>query len=478
MLSKVLKNKVFFYLMSRYFVYFVQFITSILIAVKLGPYYFGIWGFVVLVLNFFSKLNFGVVHSFNVLYVQNIKDKNVCGKYVWNAILLSFTLSLLVVLFYLLNLVANFEIIEKYHSSKYIFAICIIGALYYYVMLFVGILRVNNKLIHVAFCQSIVVILFFLCVLSFSGKLLIESLIISYVVGYAMCIGCVMMSGVLPSVNSFSVDICVIKELLSKGFFLFLYNSCFYYIIFSVRSLVSWKYDVEEFGLFSFSFSLAHAVLLLFEALTFAIYPKVIKKLSSDNIEEAKQTVSLLRKAYIPSANLLVYTALFLFPLFAMLVSQYTKALISLNLIALSILMNANSYGYSELLVARNRERTLASFAIMALFFNLGIALFLVLVLKISFSYVIFATMLTYFIFSFSLSYIGKKILHCVNDDISLFSTNKLIPYFLAIVLTLFQCHYLMFIPLIIFIALNNQEIMELKYTVKTIISKPEAANV
>ena len=41
-----LKNKVFVYLFTRYFTYGLQFIMSLIIAVRLGPYYLGIYGYI------------------------------------------------------------------------------------------------------------------------------------------------------------------------------------------------------------------------------------------------------------------------------------------------------------------------------------------------------------------------------------------------------------------------------------------------
>ena len=73
--------------------------------------------------------------------------------------------------------------------------------------------------------------------------------------------------------------------ILKKGLLLFLYNTCFYFIIISVRTIISGNYEVEEFGLFSFSFTLAHAVMLLLESLMFVIFPKMIGKMTGDNKE-------------------------------------------------------------------------------------------------------------------------------------------------------------------------------------------------
>ena len=51
----VFKNKIFWYLTSRYMVLGIQFLASIFLAVKLGAYYFGIWSFILLLVNIGSS---------------------------------------------------------------------------------------------------------------------------------------------------------------------------------------------------------------------------------------------------------------------------------------------------------------------------------------------------------------------------------------------------------------------------------------
>ena len=61
--KKIVTNKVVLYLVTRYMTYAVQFITSIWVAVKLGPFYLGIWGVILLLINYFKLINFPI---FNV----------------------------------------------------------------------------------------------------------------------------------------------------------------------------------------------------------------------------------------------------------------------------------------------------------------------------------------------------------------------------------------------------------------------------
>ena len=70
-LKLLYKNKILFYLVSRYVTYGIAFISSLFIAAKLGPFYMGVWGFILLILNGFSQLHLGIGNSLNVLLDHN-----------------------------------------------------------------------------------------------------------------------------------------------------------------------------------------------------------------------------------------------------------------------------------------------------------------------------------------------------------------------------------------------------------------------
>ena len=71
------------------------------IAVELGPYYMGIWGFILLLLQYFAQFHFGIANSFNILYVHHRENPLECNNYIGNSLLLIGYLSVIVVLFYL-----------------------------------------------------------------------------------------------------------------------------------------------------------------------------------------------------------------------------------------------------------------------------------------------------------------------------------------------------------------------------------------
>ena len=89
--------------------------------------------------------------------------------------------------------------------------------------------------------------------------------------------------GVFPRRQSRTLQLQKQKSILQKGLYLFLYNSCFYFILISIRTIISVNYTVEEFGYFTFSFTIANAVMLLLDSFNTILFPKTIDLMSSDD---------------------------------------------------------------------------------------------------------------------------------------------------------------------------------------------------
>ena len=476
----IIKNKVMIYLVSRYFTYFIQFVTSLVIAVKLGPYYMGIWGFVLLLVQYFQQFHFGIANSFNVLYIHHRDNQQQCNNYIGNSLVLLGYLAIIVVVLYIYYIFAGIESFEKYHADKYIVWICIIAILQYYVQFFMNLFRVKNKLNHVTFCLSIVVFLNFICIFLFKEEQLIAWLVGGYVVGNLLCVVLALASGDIPLFSQIHINFTYQKQILKKGIFLFLYNSCFYFIIISIRTIISDNYSVEEFGLFTFSFTLAHAILLILEAFSFIIFPKVISKLSSKVVEEVESTISLLRTTCITSAHLLIYLALICFPALLYFMPKYGDALTSLNLIALTILMSTSSFSYLELLISRNKEKLMATLSASALVLNCILALLMVKWLHVTFSYVIIATMITYYLYTLSILISGRKSIGKSQQKMALAELMPMrlsIPYLVALVLSVMQLEAFIWLPAVLFIFFNWKMRECILDIVKKMITKPDVVN-
>src|SRR5690554_5914032 len=474
-ISLILKNKVVLYLATRYLTYFFQFLSSIIIAVKLGPYYFGIWGFLLLLINYFRITNFGISNATNVLIVQNKENEQKVKDLVVGALISVGVLSLMIVLFAVYYFLFGIPFFQKYEVGVLFYIVCFIAILTHFNILLMNIYRIKNRLFEVAFQQSAVPILVLITCLILRDKELVYALLGAHVVGNILALLLFIFKKKIPWKGTFSVSI--LKAIINKGFFLFLYNICFYLIIVSVKTIISIYYTVEEFGFFTFSYSLANVVLLFLQALTFIVSPKIIDKLKSQDAESVQTLIKNIRVSYVSMAFGLGFLSLIVFPVFLELVPKYKEALTVIQLAVLTVVLYTNSFGYGTYLMAQNKEKTIAKISSFALLINVIIALSLIHIIQVTYEYVILATTFTYVLYTYLCVHFGKRQMGLkdgfLKNFTDCFQLSLLVPYIIAISVVLSGIKLLLPLPLIVYIFLNKKAIKEIILKVKTIINKP-----
>ncbi len=479
-IKAIASNKVLLYLTSRYATYFIQFLTSIFLAVKFGPYYFGIWGFVLLLINYISYINFGISNSVNILMVQNKTNDNHVKSIVANSIILNGLLSTLIIIFALYYSVFGIKAFEKYEIGNYFYIICIIGIVFHFNSLFGTIYRVKNRLFELAFFQSIVPVLLFLSLFFATGKALLQLLLSMYLVAEVAALIIFIVNKKIPWGGKPSFKWCL--QVIYKGFHLFIYNMCIFLIIISIRTIISIFYSVEDFGYFTFSFTLANSILLFLQALSIIIFPKIIDKLSSHNKEYIKNILYVLNVNYVTLSYGLMFMALIAFPIFINLIPKYHDTLYELNLIAITVLLYINSFGYGLYLMAQNQEKKLSIISSFSLGLNISLGLIIVLLFKATYEYVIIATLISYFIYSYLIARLVRRKLDEKTIPIyvilDFFPLRLLIPYILAVIIIILRLEYLIFIPLLTFIILNKVEFKQITTTIKTVFSRPSIIDI
>jgi O-antigen/teichoic acid export membrane protein len=472
--SKILKNKVIGYVLSRYLTYAIQFINSLFIAVYLGPYYLGILGFISLIIQYIDQFNLGIAHSENAIISVHKNRTWYVQKVVGSSIAMFLGLSFIIVLLFVINELFNFNIGNKYGFSKYCLFVVAIGILGYLNSSISTVFRVYGKLFEIAFSQTLLPVLMLLSIVFFRGEQLLWALVI-----------CNLLSSIISFILFYSKSPVKIKPLFInrlfkyiqiKGWYLFIYNTSFYLIIISTRSFISGYYSVVEFGYFTFAYTMANVGLLLLESLSFIIYPKLLNRFASTSPNRIVSLLDMLRNGYITTSHLLIYIVIFLFPLFLYFFPQYEPSKFAFYLIALTLVLYTNSFGYSGLLIAKENERALSRLTLLCLLINLITTFILINIIRVSFSYVIMATMVSYLFFILGVVYLGRKQLNLKNNIPSLmqdvFPLQLLIPFLLSLCLIFFQASNIYFIiPLAVFVCSNIKTIINLKQIGKIIMN-------
>lgn len=477
-IKKIGSNKVIIYLVTRYLTYAIQFLTSLLIAVRLGPFYMGVWGLVLLVLNYLGQFHFGIANSLNVLLVQNKDSSQKYNGYITNSLFLILIISLFVGLFYLYTVFIGVEELEKYDVGKYMWAVCLIAVFQYFNGVFANIFRVSNRLNSISFTQSLVVIIPFIVIFLFKEKQLVDALVASYFISNLICVIYALYSGIVPRPKIYDINLSTQKELLVKGIFLFLYNTCFSFIVISIRTIVSTNYSIEEFGLFTFAFTLANAVMMLMDAFSFIAFPKVISLFCSNDVEILREKVSNIRNLYMDVSHFITYLFLLLMPILSYFMPQYHGSVVAFNLIVLALALRTNSFAHSSLLIARNQEKKAAFISSTALIINIFIGLFLVKVLRVGYNYVTFATLIANLYMCFAMYISGNRILQIKTGIKDFFPLRLLIPYTIAVSISVLELSQFLWVPVTVFIILNIPAIKRMLYMVYRIVKDSSIINI
>lgn len=476
------KNKIFIYIGSRYLTYALQFVLSLLIAQRLGPFYMGVYGMINLILGYFGQTNFGIQHALNVVLVHNKNDVEAGDRYTYNALMLYTYQNILIVIGSVIVSVFHGDVWGDYDLTRYFPLIIITAVVIYYKFVLVTVLRVRNQINALSLTGTIPVLLDLVVVWFFEGEKLVLALTIVGLIGCLITMYVCVKKGVLPKKISRGVSFQCQKTLMSKGLNLFLYNSCFYFIIMSIRSIVSSNFSVQEFGYFTFSFTLANAALMLLDSINAIIFPKTLDVLSVESNEQKINVLEKMRVAYISTSHCMIYLAMLFFPLIVWAMPKYKEALPTMNMIAMAVLVNTNSYGFTSLLIAQNKEKISARISLIALIINVALGIVLVKVFNVDLSKTIIATLISYLVFSFLAAYEGYKLLRGKGSLLftltHFFPYKMLIPYLVAFVIAFFNVEFLIFIPFVLYVILNYSDFAFLIKIAMKFIKEPNVIDI
>ena len=480
LLSVLIDNKIVWYIFTRYLTYGISFIVTICIASNMGPYYYGIWGFLLLMLNYFNLINWGIPQAVQVFLVQYKTKELKCIDYEKTGAYLVLLMSLGCIAVAIYYSIGGFKLANKYNISFLFYVICLCGILNYFNLFYSKIYRARNRIFEIAFQQTSVVICMAIVIFFFRGKDLLYALVICYLVAYLSSLCLYIFNGGARFNGHFIKRYA--KDISKKGMFLFLYNSGFYLIIVSTKTFVSSSYTVEEFGYFSFAYLLGHAVYQLLEAFSFLLTTKLLDRYRSDNVEIVLSTIKLIRVNFVALFHGVMYLAMLFFPFLLSLVPKYKDTIQVVYLCCLTMLLYTNSFGYSTLLMARNKEKNLAIASISTLTFNIILCYTLINYCNVGFEYAILATMVAYLYYAIFCVYLGRKELNKVLTMYRIltdcFPISLLIPFVSAVYVALFNNSNLMFVPLILFVILNMKTIRKIVYSFKKILFHPDVIDV
>ena len=131
----------------------------------------------------------------------------------------------------------------------------------------------------------------------------------------------------------------------------------------STRTAVSAYYELAEFGMFTFAYTLSNGVILLIDAIAALLIPKLIDRFNTDNTTVINDTIHLLKINYTYAAYGLAWVLIIAFTILLFFLKNYYDAFDIVIYMSLTVVLQTHSFPFSTLLMAKNKEKQVANCA-------------------------------------------------------------------------------------------------------------------
>lgn len=410
-IRQVFKNPILLFTASRYVGYGLRFVRGILVARFLGPYFFGIWGFLLLVQQYLSYTSFGLQYATTVeLAIQSIDKDEKRNEIIANVLSTTLMIATCLVLLGGSIQLTGITLFEKYSSSGYIAVMGIIVGIYHLQQVFTNIYRVYGQLGRIVFAELLNAVLPLVVVFVFKDEELIAALL-----------GAMVLSGIIslvifvlrsPFEISFSFNPVLVRRLLSTGIPLLAYNVSFHLIAVTARTIISAFYSVETMGYYSLANSVTSVTLLGVNAVTWVFVPRILFKARESVADHVvAKTVQKINDLYGTSVFLAVFGMILLLPLLFIFLPQYKPAGKTLDVLLLSQAILSISFGYNQVAIARKQQLKVAGISVIAVIVVLGLGLS-VAFLKFDFVWIAVSVLAGSFVFTLLQTRLGSQTLN------------------------------------------------------------------
>lgn len=368
MLGKIYKLVVVpssMYVIIRYITYVIQFANAILLARYLDGYYFGIYSFIMLIMQYMSYSNLGINESLNTEYASHKGDSRQLNA-IWNnawSLNILLSVAITVVCCILFTVTDNLFPAYQFDDYKYsLLAICITVNLS---RIYITYYRLCGQLYKLNIQQILpnltIFILLGICRSGTTVSYIVTALFASNIISLLIFrIG-------VPVAPKFTITWDIVSVLIRRGITLLLYNLSFYFLAMLASSLVSLYYTVEQFGCYSFANTIVNGVVMAGGAFLFIFYPKILNRLNAGNAE-ADALIQRIREVYIVFMDMISLVSILFVIATTWVVPQYGVQMVGIyTVLMLGRIINNASAGYAAFLIAKGKEGYLVAYGFLAI---------------------------------------------------------------------------------------------------------------
>ncbi len=431
---------------SRYISYAMQFLRGMLVAKVLGPYFFGIWGFLTLVQQYLSYTNFGLQYAVLVdLSTDSGGDTRRQERSVSVALMLTLGSAAALILLGLGVQVFGIKLFEKFEFSQYVLLVVAYTGLAHLQHVLTNIYRVYKKLLQIAISELLNAVILLAVVFVFEDEALVWALLGSMVVAALASISLYLVR--IPFKLRLEFDFSLARRLLASGVPLLVYNVSYYLIMVAARTVLAAFYSIEEMGYYSLASSLTTATLLGLQSAAWLVMPDVFSRTHQGvKDEDALKTVSKVNGLYSTAVFLVVFTVILLMPVLFLYLPHFRPAGQTITVLLLAQGVLSVSFGYNALAIARRKHNHVAMISLLAVLIVLSGSLAAAW-LKLSFEWIAFAVLLGALVYTLLQSRLGARLIG--GEDGGRSSLAEVLPVGSLLAVGCFLAGYLFDVPLI-----------------------------
>ncbi|SDJ32601.1 Membrane protein involved in the export of O-antigen and teichoic acid [Pedobacter sp. ok626] len=368
------KNEIVF-TFFRYLTYGIQTTRGLILAYFLGPYFLGIYGYLMLYQQYLSYTNLGLNYSVNSelsLLKNGDSDERmkIINSSFSGVLIISMVLCLVAILFYFLRV----QLFPFRDSHKYIFVILILTILTHFQQIFINIFRIDKKLKPIIVGELILSSGLLIVVPFFKGIDLVNAVFYVWVL---ILFGVVCLYRIVYG-KKIAWETTKFKILLKSGIPLLVYAFSYYLMGLMVRTLIGAFYSVEIMGYFSFANNITTAVMLGLDTITWIIFPSVIAKLAIgnlDNDELCDYLVSFTNNLFV-LVTVIVGFSIASLPILLFFLPKYKPVEFSLIVLLVNQIIFNSGFVFVSLCIARKMHKEMAVISLLAVGISAIISIF------------------------------------------------------------------------------------------------------
>lgn len=352
-------NKRILFTLNRYLSYVLKFVLTIFIAAQLGPYHLGLWGFYLMIIEYYQYSLFGLQYSVNV--DLSVIDKNTStaeqqlGCISFNALLISAVLGGVYMAVAVFSVCLFPQMGSEYELSSHLVPVVGIAVLNALATVFMNIYRSFDEFFEIGFSELTFTIVPFCALFLFSGSELIDWMLWLMLGARVLHIALYIVRFRFPLM--WNPDAELSRHLLMSGFGLMLFNISYNLFFIISKSVVGANYAVEVMGQFTFAFTLTNAAVYGIQTMLFTVYSKLLYDFgSATGAEEIYDLVRGNARAYNLAVSTVIYLMMGALPVLFMVFPKFTAVLPLLVLFLVSRVIFTIGTMYGTLIFARKQQ--------------------------------------------------------------------------------------------------------------------------